>query len=94
MFVEIYGGVCGDFSTLMMPYGGIYILGGISVALEPIIVNKRIFMKAYADKGWIKPFLEQMSIMIITVHDIALEDWGNIVEDWLKGKKRWNKCIF
>ena len=51
MFVEIYGGVCGDFSTLMMPYGGIYILGGISVALEPIIVNKRIFMKAYADKG-------------------------------------------
>ena len=72
LFVEIYGGVCGNFSTLMMPYGGIYILGGLSVALEPIIVKKGIFMKAYGDKGRIKPFLDQMPIMIITVHDIAI----------------------
>ena len=56
----------------MMPYGGIYNLGGLIVNLEPIIVKKGIFMKAYADKGIIKPFLEQISIMIITVHDIAI----------------------
>ncbi len=88
MFVEIYGGVCGDFSTLMMPYGGIYILGGISVALEPIIVNKRIFMKAYADKGWIKPFLEQMSIMIITVHDIAIRGLREYCRRLVEGEEK------
>ena len=40
----------------MMPYGGIYILGGLSVDFEPIIIKKSIFMKLMLIKGELNLF--------------------------------------
>ena len=45
-------------------------------------------MKAYADKGWIKPFLEQMSIMIITVHDIAIRGLREYCRRLVEGEEK------
>jgi hypothetical protein len=42
--------------------------------LEPIIIKKGIFMKLMLIKGELNIFLEQMPIMIIAIHDIAIRE--------------------
>lgn len=77
----------------MMPYGGIYILGGLSVDLEPIIIKKSIFMKLMLIKGELNLFWNKCLLWLLLFMILLFENWENIVEDWLKKKKRRNKFI-
>lgn len=42
-FVEIYGAAAGNMSLLLLPTGGIYLLGGVSVALAEYIMQSSTF---------------------------------------------------
>jgi len=42
-FIEIYGASAGNMSLLLIPTGGIYLLGGISVALAEYIIKSETF---------------------------------------------------
>jgi glucokinase len=42
-FVTIYAAAAGNMSLLILPTGGLYLLGGLSVALEKYIVGNDIF---------------------------------------------------
>jgi glucokinase len=43
-FVEIYGAAAGNISLLMLPTGGVYLLGGLSIALEVYLRNEKTFI--------------------------------------------------
>ncbi len=42
-FVTLYGAAAGNLAILTMPTGGLYLLGGVSIALENYILKKNLF---------------------------------------------------
>ena len=50
LFIEILADAAGDLSLLTIPSNGIYLLGGISVAIEPFIKQNKIFMDSFIDR--------------------------------------------
>ena len=49
-FIGVFGDVAGDVSLFSCPTGGLYLLGGLSVVLEPLITSTNIFMEHYLSK--------------------------------------------
>jgi glucokinase len=43
LFVTIYGAAAGNMSLLLLPTGGVYLLGGLSVALEEYMIKNDTF---------------------------------------------------
>ena len=50
LFIEILADAAGDLSLLTIPSNGIYLLGGISVAIEPFIKQNKIFIDSFIDR--------------------------------------------
>ena len=64
LFMEILGEAAGDMALFTMSFGGIYLLGGISVAIEKLIKESKVFMEHYLNKdsNWI---LKKIPIYLI-----------------------------
>ena len=43
LFTSIYGSAAGNIALITLPTGGLYLLGGLSIALEEYILRKKIF---------------------------------------------------
>jgi glucokinase len=43
LFISIYGAAAGNFALFTLPTGGLYLLGGLSIALEDYILKKTSF---------------------------------------------------
>ena len=52
LFIEILADSTSDLSLFTLPTNGVYLLGGISVAIEPFIKQSKIFMENYLDKDF------------------------------------------
>ena len=52
LFIEILADSASDLSLFTLPTNGVYLLGGISVAIEPFIKQSKIFMENYFDKDF------------------------------------------
>ena len=50
LFVEILADAASDLSLTILPTNGIYLLGGISVNIEPFIKENNLFMEHFLDK--------------------------------------------
>jgi glucokinase len=49
-----------------------YLLGGLSVALQDLIIKTDIWKKAFKDKGRLSGVLESTPVIIIKVHDLGM----------------------
>ena len=50
LFIEILADAASNLSLVTMPSNGLYLLGGISVAIEPFIKSNNIFINNFIDK--------------------------------------------
>ena len=50
LFVEILADAASDLSLMILPTNGVYLLGGISVTIEPFIKGSNFFMDHFIDK--------------------------------------------
>jgi glucokinase len=50
----------------------LYLLGGLSVALQELIINTDTWMKAFIDKGRLSSVLESTRVILIRVHDLGM----------------------
>jgi len=50
LFIEILADTASDLALLTLPSGGIYLLGGISITIEPFMKESDLFMKHFVDK--------------------------------------------
>ena len=64
-FIAIFGDVAGDVSLFSCPTGGLYLLGGLSVALEPLITGTNIFMEHYLSKDNFAFLLKTFPIYLV-----------------------------
>ncbi len=71
MFVEAYGAAAGNLALKVLPFGGIYIAGGIAAKnLEAI--KQGNFLKAFLDKGRMNHLLKDIPIYVVLNPQVGL----------------------
>jgi glucokinase len=71
LFLAIYGAVVADLALVNLPYGGVYIAGGIAPKLL-LEMQSGAFMTAYARKGRMSSLVEKMPVYIVMNEDVGL----------------------
>jgi glucokinase len=65
IFVEAFGAAAGDMAVSFLPFGGLYIAGGIASQNIELMQNG-IFIKAFTDKARVNPaLLEKVPVHIV-----------------------------
>nr|WP_274600817.1 glucokinase [Ectothiorhodospira shaposhnikovii] len=65
LFCRIYGGQTGDLALSTLPFGGVYIAGGIAPRILPLLANGG-FMEAFLDKPPMTSLMARMPVKVIT----------------------------
>lgn len=71
LFIQLYGSEAGNLALKLLPYGGLYITGGIAAKILPLM-EKEGFMDAFLDKGRMKPLLENIPVKIVLNPKVGL----------------------
>lgn len=64
VYVRMLGRVAGDLALTLLPYGGIYFIGGVVRAMQPWL-ERFGFAAAFADKGRFDEFLTQFPVSVV-----------------------------
>jgi len=72
IFTRAYGAEAGNLALKVMPFGGIYIAGGIAGKNMQIIRKDDQFVKNYLDKGRMRAVLQRMPIYLIKHPQVGL----------------------
>ncbi|MDZ8185310.1 MAG: glucokinase [Nostoc sp. ChiSLP02] len=71
LFIEAYGAEAGNLALKLLPYGGLYIAGGIAPKILPLIQNSS-FLLNFTQKGRMRPLLEEIPVYIILNPQVGL----------------------
>ncbi|MBE8970463.1 glucokinase, partial [Nostocales cyanobacterium LEGE 12452] len=71
LFVEAYGAEAGNLALKLLPYGGLYIAGGIAPKILPLIQNNG-FLLNFTQKGRMRRLLEEIPVYIILNPQVGL----------------------
>jgi glucokinase len=71
MFVEAYGAEAGNLALKLLPYGGLYVAGGIAAKILPLIQDGS-FLRAFSEKGRVSPLLDKVPIHVILNPQVGL----------------------
>ncbi|MGB3265229.1 MAG: glucokinase [Microcoleus sp.] len=71
MFVEAYGAVAGNMAVSLLPYGGLYVAGGIAAKILPLILEGG-FMRAFTHKGRMDSLLEMIPVRLVLNPNVGL----------------------
>ncbi|HVW57316.1 MAG TPA: glucokinase [Rhizobiaceae bacterium] len=72
LFARLLGRVAGDLALAFLPLGGIYLTGGVSRALLPLLKDDPVFLAAFHAKGRMSGFMDQFPIAMLTDDRVAL----------------------
>ncbi|MGA9880512.1 MAG: glucokinase [Candidatus Sulfotelmatobacter sp.] len=65
LWISVYGAEAGNLALKAMATGGIFLGGGISPKILPRLTGP-LFMRAFLEKGRLRPLLESISVQVIT----------------------------
>ena len=71
MFVEAYGAEAGNLALKLLPYGGLYVAGGIAAKILPLI-QEGSFLRTFGQKGRVSPLLEKVSVHVVLNPQVGL----------------------
>jgi len=71
LFVAAYGAEAGNWALKTLPYGGLYLAGGIAAKILPLL-QAGDFMQAFLQKGRMKPLLETIPVRVILNPQVGL----------------------
>ncbi|MBD2445832.1 glucokinase [Nostoc sp. FACHB-152] len=71
LFVDAYGAEAGNLALKLLPYGGLYIAGGIAPKILPLIQNGN-FLLNFSQKGRMRSILEEIPVYIILNPQVGL----------------------
>lgn len=64
LFISAYGAEAGNLALAILPYGGLYLAGGIAPKILQML-QQGAFMKAFLRKGRMRPLLEKIPVYVI-----------------------------
>ncbi len=71
LFCRLYGAESGNLALKCLPYGGVYIAGGIGAKILSVL-QQGDFMDGFLAKGRCRPILQKISVKVCTNPEIAL----------------------
>ncbi len=71
LFVDLYGAEAGNLALKLLPYGGLYIAGGVA-AKNLSLMKSGIFISALIDKGRMRPLMERIPVHVILNQNVGL----------------------
>ncbi|MDG4647620.1 glucokinase [Roseibacterium sp. SDUM158017] len=71
LFVNVMGAVIGDLALGHLPFGGIYLIGGVTRAFQPWLAEFG-FAEAFRGKGRFSEFMEGFGVQVVTDDYAAL----------------------
>jgi len=71
MFVEAYGAEAGNLALKLLPFGGLYVAGGIAAKILPLM-QEGSFLRTFTQKGRISPILKKVPIYIVLNPQVGL----------------------
>ncbi|MBD2414135.1 glucokinase [Nostoc calcicola FACHB-389] len=71
LFIDAYGAEAGNLALKLLPYGGLYIAGGIAPKILPLIQNSE-FLLNFTQKGRMRSLLEEIPVYIILNSQVGL----------------------
>ncbi|KAF0191750.1 MAG: glucokinase [Gammaproteobacteria bacterium] len=71
-FVKIYGAVAGNLALLCLPYGGIFIAGGIAPKLSAVLADGR-FTTAFRNKGKMSALMARFPLHIVRDEGVGMK---------------------
>jgi len=74
MFVSVYGAEAGNVALRMLATAGVFLGGGLAPKNLPAFRRDGLFMKAFLDKGRMRPLLETVPVLVVLNDRAAL--WG------------------
>jgi len=71
LFVECYGSVAGDHALAVLPYGGVFVVGGIAAKILPRLAAGGL-VRAFTDKGDFAALARAFPIAVVTNDRLGL----------------------
>jgi len=71
MFVEAYGAEAGNLALKLLPYGGLYVAGGIAAKIL-ILIQEGQFLRAFGQKGRVSSLLERVPVHVVLNPQVGL----------------------
>ena len=71
LFISAYGAEAGNLALKILPYGGLFVAGGIAPRILPML-QQGTFMKTFCSKGRMRPLLEKIPVHVILDPRVAL----------------------
>lgn len=71
LFVEAYGAEAGNLALKVLPYGGLYLAGGIAAKILPLLQSGE-FMQAFLQKGRMESLLKKIPVRVILNPQVGL----------------------
>ena len=75
-FVKILGTVAGNLALIQLPFGGIYLIGGVARAVTPYF-ERYGFSDSFRDKGRFSGFMHNFAVHVIEDDFAALSGLAN-----------------
>ena len=83
-FVRIMGSVCGDLALIHLPFGGIYLVGGVARAVAPYLRDFG-FEASFRNKGRFSGFMERFPVCAVEDDFAALSGLAIHLDDLQNG---------
>ena len=64
-FTENYGTEAGNMALKTLPYGGVYLIGGVTAGIQSYLLENSKFMEAFTNKGRLTSFAQQFQVLIV-----------------------------
>jgi glucokinase len=71
MFIEAYGAEAGNLALKLLPYGGLYVAGGIAAKIL-VLIKEGQFMRAFGQKGRVSSLLERVPVHVVLNPQVGL----------------------
>lgn len=71
MFVEAYGAEAGNLALKLLPYGGLYVAGGIAAKIL-VLIKEGSFLRAFSQKGRVSSLLERVPVHVVLNPQVGL----------------------
>ena len=72
LFTEIFAEIAGDLALFTLPTNGVYLMGGITRIITPLILNNTIFLNHFKNKDHFWFLLQRIPIYLVQNKDIGL----------------------
>ncbi|MBU2993380.1 ROK family protein [Octadecabacter sp. 1_MG-2023] len=79
LFIRFLGTVCGNLALIQLPFGGVYLVGGVARAMAPYMAEFG-FGDAFHDKGRFAGFMTNFSVHVVEDDYAALSGCASHIQ--------------